>query len=289
MTTGEWKRGCGLRGGGKVVLMTNFERDYYEQAILWDKDFFNVPAERERITATVELIPSDVQSILDVGCGNGAFLNSLPDRYQSVGLDSSWEALKYVKTKAIHGDVAALPFESASFDLVTCLEVLEHLPSGIFEKALSELQRVSKKYIIISVPNNEDLDFALVICPACRCWYNPHRHVRSFEPEKLKTLFKHFELSELKEVGPLVQLPRYNRFLYAAYRLWRNVTPPSTAVCPQCGYRPTGGQLSVATTKSGVLLSYVLRLLKLFAKNIWRPQRCRRWLLALYVRKDPKE
>jgi len=266
--------------------MAGFERKYYDQAELWKKDLLSIPAVRERIISTIELIPSDVLTILDVGCGNGAFLNSLPDRYQAVGLDSSQEALKYVKTKAIHGDIAALPFESASFDLVTCLEVLEHLPSGVFEKALSELQRVSKKYIIISVPNDEDLDFGLVICPACHCWYNPHRHVRRFNSQKLKTLFEQFVLYELKEIGPLELRPRYNRFLYAAYRLWRNAPPPSTAVCPQCGYQPTMGESSVFTAKSGGLVSYALRLLKPFAKIIWRPQWRRRWLLALYVRKD---
>ncbi len=248
-----------------------------------------MPAERERITSTIRLIPSDVRTILDVGCGNGAFLNSLPDVYEAVGLDSSQEALKYVRTTAVQGDISALPFESTSFDLVTCLEVLEHLPSGIFEKALLELQRVSKKYIIISVPNHEDLDYHLVICPACHCWYNPNRHVRSFDSEKLKTLFEHFALSELKEVGPLEPRPRYNRFLYAAYRLWRNASPPGTAVCPQCGYQPTVGEQSVFTVESGGLPSYVLRLLKPFAKIIWRPQLRRRWLLALYVRKDPEE
>lgn len=269
--------------------MAGYERKYYDQVELWERDLLSIPAERERIISTIELIPSDVQTILDVGCGNGTFLNVLPNKYQAVGLDSSQEALKYVKTKAIHGDIAALPFGSASFDLVTCLEVLEHLPSGVFEKALSELQRVSKKYIIISVPNDEDLDFALVICPACRCWYNPNRHVRSFDSEKLKTLFEHFALSELKEVGPLEPRPQYNRFLYAAYRLWRNAFPPSTAVCPQCGYQSTTGELSVFTAKSAGLLSYALRLLKPFAKTIWRPRWRRRWLLALYVRKDLRE
>ncbi|MGC9574634.1 MAG: class I SAM-dependent methyltransferase [Desulfobacterota bacterium U4-17] len=266
--------------------MASYERKYYEQAQIWERDFLTIPIERERITSTIELISSDVRTVLDVGCGNGAFLNSLPSIYQAVGLDFSQEALKYVKTKAVHGDIAALPFEPASFDLVTCLEVLEHLPYETFEKALSELQRVSKKYIIISVPNNEDLDYYLVICPACRCWYNPHRHVRSFDSAKLKTLFEHFALSELKELGPLEPRPQYNRFLYAAYRLWRNAPPPSTAVCPQCGHQSTEGQLSVATAKSDGLLPYALRLFKPFAKAIWRPQWRHRWLLALYVRKD---
>jgi SAM-dependent methyltransferase len=265
--------------------MVNFEHEYYEQRAFWEKNFLSIPAEQERFTRTIELVSSDARTILDVGCGNGAFLNSLPDGYQAIGLDFSREALKYVKVKAIHGDVVALPFKSASFD-ITCLEVLEHLPSGVFERALLELQRVSKKYIIISVPDDEDLDFALVICPVCRCWYNPYRHVRSFDPEKLKTLFEHFALSELKEIGPLEPRPRYNRFLYAAYRLWRNTSPPSTAVCPQCGYKSSEDQLSLGTARSGGLLSYALRLLKPFVKTIWRPHWRRKWLLALYASEE---
>lgn len=267
--------------------MVGFEREYYEQTELWRKDFLGIPAERERITSTIELIPSDVRTILDVGCGDGTFLNSLPDKYKIVGLDSSKEALKYVKTKAVHGDIAALPFESASFDLVTCLEVIEHLPHDVFEKALSELQRVSKKYIIISVPNDEDLDYHLVICPECRCWYNPNHHVRSFNSEKLKNLFEQFVPSELKKIGPLVPRPQYNRFLYAAYRLWKGASPPSTAVCPQCGYQPTESRASAYTTTSSRnrILASAISLFKPVVKIVSRPQKRRRWLLTLYVRK----
>lgn len=267
--------------------MGRYEREYYEQTVLWDKDFQSIPAERERIAKTIELIPPDVRTVLDVGCGNGAFLNALPNKYQAVGLDFSKEALKYVKTKAVHGDITALPFASESFDLVTCLEVLEHLPYKLFDKALFELERVSRKYIIISVPNGEDLDYHLVLCPACRCWYNPYRHVRSFNAQKLKALFGRFELSELKEIGPLVPHPRYNRLLFAAYRLWRNAPPPSTAVCPQCGYQTTESLMS-SPPKQHSFLPYALRLIKLPAKVIWHPRRSRRWLLGLYVRRDSK-
>lgn len=269
----------------KVVLMVGYERKYYDNAEFWEKDFLSIPAERERMARTIELIPSNVLTVLDVGCGNGAFLNSLPDVYQAIGLDSSQEALKYIKTKAILGDIATLPFETASFDLVACLEVLEHLPFDVFKSALYELQRVSKNYILISVPNDQDLDLALVICPACRCWYNSYRHVRSFNSEKLTTLFEHFELSERMEMGPLEPQPKYNRFIYAVYKLWKNPSPPSTSVCPQCGHQPERGQLSVPIAKSGGPLPYVIRLLKPFAKTIWRPQWRNRWLLALYTKK----
>lgn len=265
--------------------MANFESQYYDQADLWNRDLLSIEAERERINTIIELIPSDVRTILDVGCGNGVFLNALPDKYHAIGLDSSQEALKYVKTEAVKGDIAALPFESKSFDLVTCLEVLEHLPFDTFNKAIQELQRVSRKYIIISVPNDQYLDYHLVICPMCRCWYNPYRHVRSFNSEKLKTLFERFVLSELKEIGPFEPRKYYNRYLLAAYRLWRNIYPPSTAVCPQCGYQLIGCRSSGSAIKSGGILFHVSKLVKPFVKIIWRTQWRRRWLLAIYIKK----
>lgn len=49
--------------------------------------------------------------------------------------------------------VAALPFPDASFDLVLCSEVLEHIPYEEFPKALAELKRVSRGKVILGLPN----------------------------------------------------------------------------------------------------------------------------------------
>ena len=53
-------------------------------------------------------------------------------------------------------DVCNLQFESTSFELVTCTEVLEHLPTKeqLFQ-ALSELRRVTSKTLLISLPFEE--------------------------------------------------------------------------------------------------------------------------------------
>lgn len=243
-----------------------------------------MPAERERIIKTIELIPEDVNTILDVGCGNEAFLAALPDKYDTVGLDSCKEALRHVKGKAIYGDASNLPFEPSCFDLVTCLEVLEHLPHMVFKKAVGEIQRVSRKYILISVPNNEDMDHGLVVCPMCRCWFNPHRHLRSFDVDGLRSLFDKFTLCEIEEIGPLVQAISYNKSLLAAYRLWRGSFPPGTAICPQCGYQASEGMKVKAPEKPNLAAILVTRSLKPLSKAIWRPKYRHRWLLALYIK-----
>src|SRR5688572_1928727 len=142
--------------------MNQIEKEYYEDENLWSGNMLQDPGNRERIKITSELIPSDVKSILDVGCGNGIFLNYLFDtRGDSInltGVDRSRTALQFVRTKKVEGDILNLEFKNESFDCVSALEVIEHLPVNDFGKALSELARVSKRYIIISVPYAENLE-----------------------------------------------------------------------------------------------------------------------------------
>lgn len=50
------------------------------------------------------------------------------------------------------GDVRALPFEDASFDVVLCAQVLEHLEFEAFPRCLRELRRVSRDRVVLSLP-----------------------------------------------------------------------------------------------------------------------------------------
>ncbi len=52
----------------------------------------------------------------------------------------------------IEADVQNLPFKDNSFDIVTCFEVLEHVPDPV--AAMKELRRVCKHRLLISVPND---------------------------------------------------------------------------------------------------------------------------------------
>jgi 2-polyprenyl-3-methyl-5-hydroxy-6-metoxy-1,4-benzoquinol methylase len=87
-----------------------------------------------------------VGDVLDAGCGSGLLKNHLnKDRINSyTGLDVDGKI-------DIHGSVYDLPFKNESFDTVTILEVLEHLEHPI--AALREVVRVSRRRVVISVPN----------------------------------------------------------------------------------------------------------------------------------------
>ena len=83
---------------------------------------------------------------LDVGCGAGMQLARLADRpeiVRVVGIDPSPSALGFAEEGSVaRGSALALPFGSDSFDVVTCLDVMQHLPAGGDARAASEIFRV---------------------------------------------------------------------------------------------------------------------------------------------------
>ena len=102
---------------------------------------------------------TEPQSLLDAGCGEGFAAADLARRFPDVkftGVDLSEQAVAFAKqhfgerVRFRTGSVFKLPFSDNAFDTVVCSEVLEHLdePSA----AISELKRVARNYVIITVP-----------------------------------------------------------------------------------------------------------------------------------------
>ncbi len=82
--------------------------------------------------------------ILDVGCGTGANLEMLAHFGEAEGVDVSAEALDFCQTRGLknvrQGEAEDLPYEDKSFDLVTGLDVVEHLDNDV--AGLQEMRRV---------------------------------------------------------------------------------------------------------------------------------------------------
>jgi SAM-dependent methyltransferase len=97
---------------------------------------------------------------LDYGGGDAAMATLMADRGASVVVfDRSFTALNYAqkdsRLKLTQG-ATLLPFKDNSFDIVTMLDVIEHIPDKEELIALSEVNRVMvpKGFLIISVPSN---------------------------------------------------------------------------------------------------------------------------------------
>jgi ubiquinone/menaquinone biosynthesis C-methylase UbiE len=84
----------------------------------------------------------------------------------------------------MYASVTNLPFADKAIDVVTCMEVLEHLDRQSLLAALPELRRVSH-FLVITVPYNE---------PEPR----PSYHKLRFTDSELLTYFPHGELIRLR-------------------------------------------------------------------------------------------
>ena len=96
-----------------------------------------------------------VNTVLDAGCGEGLVLGRLQSP-RVVGIDLDRQRIILARASQPQSAVAVanvqrLPFSHASFDLVIMLEVFEHV--GNPQAALKEVARVSRKYLLASVPN----------------------------------------------------------------------------------------------------------------------------------------
>ena len=105
-------------------------------------------------------------SLLDCGSGRGTFLWPLVAALPSLAVtavDSNPQRVADIDAVrkggvpnlgAVRADVCALPFASQAFEVVTALEVLEHLERpGL---AVREAIRVARRFVIVSVPSKPD-------------------------------------------------------------------------------------------------------------------------------------
>ena len=190
----------------------------------------------DKIDVLLSFIPSDVESIVDVGCGNGLITNALKKQFKIVGIDRSIAALKFVKSLKVNGDINTLPVKTNSIDLLLVSEVLEHLDDKVLEKAIAELQRTAKKYILVTVPNNEMLAKNAIKCQKCELVFNASYHVQSFTNERLQHIFSGFNCLKITEFGP-----GWRRYAPPLLKIrqnwgngWFNIPATRTVMCPNC-------------------------------------------------------
>lgn len=136
------------------------------------------------------------ESILDVGSGRGVFLFPLLKEFPYINITSidilpnRLELLNHIKNGGIDNlsvyneDLTRLSFGDNSFDVVTVLEVLEHITN--VKQAIQEAIRVSKQFIVVTVPSKED---------------NNPEHIHLLTKDVLTNIFNEYGITNLKFSG----------------------------------------------------------------------------------------
>jgi SAM-dependent methyltransferase len=94
--------------------------------------------------------------VLDAGCGSGRTLEELVDYGETYGIEFDPDAAALARSRGVGdvrvGRVEELPWDGDFFDLITCLDVIEHTPDD--RRSLRELRRVCKPsgHLLITVP-----------------------------------------------------------------------------------------------------------------------------------------
>jgi len=123
---------------------------------------------RRRLIAALlkDLMPPGPIDILDIGCGTGAMLDELVPYGRVVGADYSPDALAFCRKRGertgiayelVRADVRLLPFVDNSFDVVTAMDIIEHIDRD--KDAMLEIGRVLRPggHLLATVPAYQHL------------------------------------------------------------------------------------------------------------------------------------
>jgi ubiquinone/menaquinone biosynthesis C-methylase UbiE len=267
------------------------KKNIFDNAQIWNWVDSN-DGNKERFEFTEKLTPSNVRSIIDIGCGHGGFLRHISAQRPNlhcVAVDSSDGALQYIQFEKVKASITQVPYPDKTFDCVYALEVLEHLNPTDFKIALDEMVRLSKKYIIVSVPYKENIQENMVLCPSCNSRFHYDGHLQNFDETKMQNLFSErgYVCKEFHRLGWSESYKHYRLYVKLFYPKQLKQLPHFT-ICPVCytELKPTkaengnNGQVNLNKEKASIS-----RYIKNGIKYFWPKERKSYWIIGLYEKK----
>jgi 2-polyprenyl-3-methyl-5-hydroxy-6-metoxy-1,4-benzoquinol methylase len=184
--------------------------DYYSKN-LKSREYFSCHSGKYILNFVKRFIKFKDKEILDFGCGPGYLIEQLLklNCKKVFGLDFSDESIESVNSKFSNSNrfakavgVKVLPSELAadSIDLVMGVEVFEHLNDEQLASTIKEIYRVMRQgaHVVITTPNEENLEADKVFCPECACVFHRWQHIRKWDKASLEHKMREFGFKTVK-------------------------------------------------------------------------------------------
>lgn len=175
------------------------------------REIFNAYAPfQEPIVKEIKRLLGQNTKILDVGCSTGHFLAALKGKVKTrIGLELGKEEAKFIRQN-LDFKVYSDPIEKAKitegpFDLITSLQVLEHVPNpfGFLRGIAKNLK--PKGYLYLELPNVSDILLTVFKIEGYADFYYREPHVYYYSKNTLKDLLKKAGFE-----GEIKNVQRYN-------------------------------------------------------------------------------
>jgi 2-polyprenyl-3-methyl-5-hydroxy-6-metoxy-1,4-benzoquinol methylase len=197
---------------------------YYEKDIGKTKEQIYDPLTKESYLKVLQYLKKNGcgKSILDVGCGNGSFIDAaLEYGYEARGIELSQPAVDIAQgfnLPVINMDFFSSKIDDSSFDVITMFEVIEHLPKPIeFIKRAAEVVKPGG-LIYLTTPNFNSLDHFILR----KSWKVFHReHLSYFTPNELiNSIKKSTDLEIVQMETRNISLELINQFRHASVKFF---------------------------------------------------------------------
>lgn len=148
--------------GEPTKKITRYDHGPYH----WFLPYFYTRKYERPLELVADLLkPTDI--VLDLGCGDGRLTALQANRGRTIiGLDNQELPLQFARrliqcdnVRFCCGDGIALMFRAGVFDVVTCFDVVEHIPQGKVTRLIDEVWRVLRRggLFIVTTPNRNSL------------------------------------------------------------------------------------------------------------------------------------
>lgn len=199
--------------------------------------------------------------ILDAGCGTGLTISWL-ERYADpegiVGIDLAWFALEFCKSRKLlriaQASITQLPFADNAFDLVACVDVIQHLPlDGAEAAALTEMRRVLRPGGLMYIRTNAKH------CIGEAAGHHGDEHYHRYTREELERT--------VGAAGFTIERVTHTNLLLSLVAEMKKLMKPSR------GHHSGDKGLAIQVPKSGALNEILLRIMKAEAAYLASPSR----------------